>query len=248
MSRIVIFLFLTILPSVHAEDRAALRLFMQGDFLFQKHCSACHGKSGRGDGQMGRDVEPQPRDFREGVFKFRSTPMGFLPTDEDLLRTIRRGIAGTAMPSFPAFRDAEKTALLAYIKGFSQRWKDPALAGKPVGIPPPPVWMKDEEQAQPHVMSGKAVYTVHCATCHGAEGRGDSPAAEGLKDAWDKPISPANLAIPGLRSGPEPEDVFRTVATGMDGTPMVGHLDTLGPEKIWDLVAFIRSLAGSLKE
>jgi hypothetical protein len=30
---------------------------------------------------------------------------------------------------------------------------------------------------------------------------------------------------------------------GLDGTPMSGHLETLGADKIRDLVAYIRSLA-----
>ena len=39
----------------------------------------------------------RPRDFRTGLFKFRSTPSGSLPTDDDLLRTVTQGVRWTGM-------------------------------------------------------------------------------------------------------------------------------------------------------
>jgi hypothetical protein len=87
-------------PSTTCADRQAeIRLFMKGDHVFQKHCAECHGKSGRGDGVLAADAVIKPRNFRSGIFKFRSTPLGFLPTNADLTRTIRTGVAGTMMPS-----------------------------------------------------------------------------------------------------------------------------------------------------
>ena len=40
---------------------------------------------------------PYPRDYRMGIFKFKSTPRGEKPTKADLARLIRDGIAGTNM-------------------------------------------------------------------------------------------------------------------------------------------------------
>ncbi len=40
---------------------------------------------------------PYPRDYRMGIFKFKSTPRGDKPTREDLARLIRNGISGTNM-------------------------------------------------------------------------------------------------------------------------------------------------------
>ena len=42
----------------------------------------------------------KPRDFTKGIFKFRTTPLGSLPTEADLMRTIRTGVSGTMMPTF----------------------------------------------------------------------------------------------------------------------------------------------------
>jgi hypothetical protein len=65
--------------------------------------------TGRGDGPAADTMWPRPRDFgdmvRDGFeedklqpkFKFRTTKQGWLPTDEDLYRTISRGLTGTAM-------------------------------------------------------------------------------------------------------------------------------------------------------
>ncbi len=34
-----------------------------GEPLYQRHCAACHGPRGRGDGQQGRAFDPGPPDF-----------------------------------------------------------------------------------------------------------------------------------------------------------------------------------------
>ncbi len=41
--------------------------------LYRKHCLACHGLSGDGAGPNAADLDPYPRDFRNGVFKYAST-------------------------------------------------------------------------------------------------------------------------------------------------------------------------------
>jgi hypothetical protein len=85
-------------------DRA---LQPQGRYVFQRNCAVCHGAFGDGRGEMGREIQPRPRDFNRGLFKYRSTPPGKLPTNEDLERTIRDGLAGTAMPMFQNLTDRE---------------------------------------------------------------------------------------------------------------------------------------------
>ena len=67
--------------------------------LFRKHCAQCHGITGDGLGPAAALLNPYPRDFRRGSFKFKSTPQGAKPTHSDLVRTIEQGIPGTSMPS-----------------------------------------------------------------------------------------------------------------------------------------------------
>ena len=78
--------------------------------LFRKHCVNCHGLSGDGRGPAAMLLEPYPRDFRRGTFKFKSTPVGRKPTAEDLHRTLSEGIPGTAMPSFKALEESQEFA------------------------------------------------------------------------------------------------------------------------------------------
>ncbi len=238
-----VFLLLFGSQPAHAEGGDELRLYMRGEFLFQKNCAVCHGRSGKGDGPLAKDVPVLPRNFRDVVFKFRSTPPGFQPTDADLKRTIRRGIAGSTMPVFDSLTDGEIEALIAYIKAFSKRWNDPERIVQSITIPGIPPWFAQPVAADPHISAGKKVFTAHCAICHGDDARGAGPAAGGLLDLAGRPILPGDLTQPALRSGPEPSDIFRTLATGMDGTPMPAYLEALGAETIWDLTAYILSLA-----
>ena len=79
-------------------DSADLRAL--GQEVFVDHCAGCHGARGDGAGRAATFLSPLPRDFTAGVFKFRSTPSGSLPTDGDLFRTITRGVRWTAMPTW----------------------------------------------------------------------------------------------------------------------------------------------------
>ena len=60
--------------------------------------------------------QDRPRNFTLGVFKFRLTPSGSLPDDGDLLRTITRGVRGTAMPSWHELPQKDTLAVIQYIK------------------------------------------------------------------------------------------------------------------------------------
>jgi mono/diheme cytochrome c family protein len=225
-----------------ADERDEMRLYMKGDYVYQRHCADCHGRKGRGDGPLAEGVALKPRDFRKGVFKFRSTPMGKLPTDADLARTIRQGVPGSLMPAFGKLRDEEVRAVLVYLKSMSRRWHDQTLQVEPLNIPEEPAWLQDEGMLSAHVDAGRARFAQHCASCHGENGRGDGVAAAALVDHWGQPIAPVDLTSPIRRSGPARADVFRTIAMGLDGTPMVGYLEPFGPEAIWEVVAFVESL------
>lgn len=93
----------------------------KGRMLYMQHCMHCHGVSGDGNGPTAPYLNPLPRDYRLGVFKFTST----LPQDrarrDDLHRTIRNGIPGTYMPSFLLLRDDELEAITEYIRWLAMR-------------------------------------------------------------------------------------------------------------------------------
>jgi len=89
--------------------------------LYRQHCAGCHGISGDGAGPSAALLNPYPRDYRRGIFKFTSTLPGIKPTKDDLRMTLLRGIPGTAMPSFARLPEEELDALVEYVKYLSIR-------------------------------------------------------------------------------------------------------------------------------
>ncbi|MCC6511991.1 MAG: cytochrome c [Pirellulaceae bacterium] len=89
--------------------------------LYREHCVHCHGTSGNGLGPTATFLNPYPRDFRLGVFKFKSTPFGRKPTRTDLTRLLKEGIMGTSMPSFRLLKDDELESLVDYVIYLSAR-------------------------------------------------------------------------------------------------------------------------------
>lgn len=89
--------------------------------LYQEHCVICHGISGSGAGPASRFQLPYPRDFRAGVFKWKSTDRNHKPTREDLGRLLIHGIPGAPMPSFAIVEPSERDALVDYVIYLSVR-------------------------------------------------------------------------------------------------------------------------------
>jgi mono/diheme cytochrome c family protein len=89
--------------------------------LYREHCAHCHGITGNGRGPTASVLNPYPRDFTAGKFKFKSTPKSERPTKEDLRRTLHEGIPGTSMPSFHLLPDNQLDALIEYVMYLSLR-------------------------------------------------------------------------------------------------------------------------------
>ncbi len=95
--------------------------------LYREHCAHCHGITGDGRGPTAEFLNPYPRDYREGVSKFKSTLGKMPPTDDDLHRILEEGIPGTAMPTFRLLKGYELDGLVDYvrylsIRGQKERW------------------------------------------------------------------------------------------------------------------------------
>ena len=209
----------------------------KGESLYQEHCASCHGADGDGKGKVASDLSTKPRNFTKGIYKFRSTPSGELPTDKDLLRTIAVGIPGTAMEGYQELPQTDLLALVAYLKTFSPRFLK-RRPGTPIIVPSP------RPMTSEATTRGRHVYRqMYCAACHGEKALGDGELAQGLTDTNGDPIQPANLTTGKLKSGQGPQAIYRTIMTGLDGTPMPSYGDSLDPEEGWDLALYIFSLA-----
>jgi len=211
----------------------------RGRQLFAANCAVCHGEQGDGGGMATHMLVVPPRDFRRGTFKFRSTPTGSLPTDADLFQTVTDGLRWTGMVGRPDLSAADRRALVAFIKTFSPRFTlDQPRA--PVHIPTRP------PTTAALVREGKAIYAdAGCGECHGAAGRGDGPSARGQRDAWGHPTRPSDLTWRPLKRGADATSVYRTIVTGLDGTPMPSYAEALDPNQVWALVAFLETLVPS---
>ncbi|QDU78699.1 Cytochrome c [Polystyrenella longa] len=108
-------------PEAEAEVSIGGHQLIEGQRLYMKHCVHCHGVTGDGEGATAKYLNPKPRDFRLGLFKFKSTDYSDKPSHDDLLRTLDDGIPGTYMPSFKLLPEKEKASIVEYVRWLSMR-------------------------------------------------------------------------------------------------------------------------------
>ena len=226
---------LIIAATVYAQDVGDAP---RGKDVYEQYCALCHGEQGDGKGHYSKDTTPAPRDFRQGTFKWRSTPSGSLPTDTDLEKVLVNGLFGTSMSSFAtSLNHHQRLDVIAYIKTFSPRFATEKPEA-PIAIPPEPPYTAES------VARGKAVFKkMNCAQCHGDEAQGDGESADDLTDDWDNPIVPYDLTEGHIKCGNNGADIYRVFMTGLNGTPMPSFADSISPAEAWDLVHFIQSLS-----
>jgi mono/diheme cytochrome c family protein len=93
----------------------------EGRNLYMTHCVHCHGVAGDGNGPTARFLNPLPRDYRQGIFKFKSTLAALKPSRADLRHTLEQGIPGTYMPSFVLLGEEKLLLLVDYVRWLSIR-------------------------------------------------------------------------------------------------------------------------------
>ena len=220
-----------------------------GKNVYARRCEGCHGLTGNGNGPAATFMYKfRPRNFNAGVFKFRLTPSGSLPQDGDLYRTVTRGIRGSSMPSWHMLPDKVRIAVIQYIKyelavdrsdpeePYHYFVEEPAEAPMYIGMAPEP--------SEDIVKHGKEVWQqAKCWECHGNSGKGDGDKSRELEDDFGYPILPADLTAGLYKSGPSVKDIYRTVTTGLSGTPMPSYGDSLPEEDRWALAYFVLSLS-----
>lgn len=226
--------------SVAARVEPSPTLAARGEELFHIRCAGCHGLSGEGNGPAAELMQVKPRDLTEGIFKFRSTPKGTMPTDEDLFRTISAGFPQYGMPSFEYLSAEDRWALVYHVKSLSEEWSA-TPAGKPVHVDRPRA-ATDEALAR-----GRQLFReLKCTDCH-AGPDGEPPKIVHLKDDWGRPIQARDYSKGPLyfKSGGRPQDIARVVLTGIPGTPMGSYSDEIkkSPDDLWALANYVHSLA-----
>ena len=111
-------------PRFLGGQEVSAEVLNAGHRSYEMRCASCHGHDGSGQGPAATGLAATPRDFRRGDFKYKSTPEGQLPTDDDIDITIRNGKLRNGMPAFAGLADADRHAIIQYIKTFSPRWAE----------------------------------------------------------------------------------------------------------------------------
>ncbi|MCP4937487.1 MAG: c-type cytochrome, partial [bacterium] len=172
------------------------------------------GDEGDGLGPAAEFLNPPPRDFTLGLFKFKTTAFDEdLPNDEDLLRMIRDGMPGTAMPGWSdMLSEQDMINVGAYIKTFAE------LEGEPESQLDYGTQVKTSDES---IAAGKVLFEEgdRCTECHGVEGKGN--AIKKLKNDNGERTWPRNLTKPWtFRAGNDPREIFARVSTGIPTTQM----------------------------
>jgi mono/diheme cytochrome c family protein len=234
--------------------------------LFAQHCASCHGPQGEGDGIA--HLTTKARYFGAEPFKFTSTTGTRIPTDADLVATLKRGIVGSSMPSFAQLRADELDALVGHVRVLTRQGLYAQLTRKAVkefedgGDEVDPVKVTVKADAQVHVgtplsvpaafkptspqsvAAGKVVFTGSCASCHGPAGRGDGPQTVDPKFVNDNGTKavPRNLTAGVYKGGGEKANLYARLMIGIPGTPMPAGT-TLTPEQLDDLLNYVLSMS-----
>jgi mono/diheme cytochrome c family protein len=226
---------------VPAKPEVTAAFVEHGKNVYTQNCAACHGTDGDGKGDAAAFLLPKPRDFTTGNYRLRTTPMGQLPTDVDLFRSVSLGMPGTPMPPWKhILSEDDRWAVVEYLKTLSPRFSSTNESGGVVINPATPA--KRNEAA---LADGRELFTrLACVTCHGESGRGDGPSAINLVDDSGSRIKPRDFSRPAtFKSGYSTRDIARSILTGFSGTPMLGFHGTIAEEDAWKLAYYVESFA-----
>lgn len=228
-----------------------------GAELFRKACAGCHGSTGKGDGPVIKKfpLSTLPANLATPLYsiKIRSTLIGSPPRDEDLYRTLTRGLPGTAMWSFSALSPDDRWALVQHIKTLAPEYK--SEQAPVVAIP------KKVPRDSKIVDAGAPIYSNVCQACHGADGLGGSPRLRDPETGREFPgLDFANKGGLELLSGLSDDDIARTLMTGLhDRSPMRSFRayffsenateseKALNERNFWGLVYYVQDLIAAQK-
>ena len=235
-----------------------------GRRLFVLHCGACHGPEGDGNGLAVRHLFPRPRDLRWEPSRLVSTKNG-VPTLDDTVSVLRRGIPGTSMPSNDGLDDNELRLLAEEVRrlnraGLRERLvNELELDGEEVSqddveesvdfltspgeaIVVPPIGPAEPSS----LVRGREVYLeLGCASCHGEDGAG--VAEQTWHDERGFPVRARDLARDLLKGGQDATSVYLRIAAGMPGSPHPSS-GGLSRQPLIDLVQFCLSLSREPKK
>jgi len=226
-----------------AMMEASPRLLQVGRTTYERNCAPCHGLNGDGLGPAAYLLYPKPRNFQAARYRLVST-WNFAPTNEDLFRTISRGMPGSSMPSWSHLTQETRWGLVHFIKSLSQNpfeigedHQPQSRTDRPSGrvqVPAEPPYTAQAE------VRARELYARDCANCHGRAARGDGPQSQ--EDSEGFPVRPRDLSSGIYKGSPEPQEIYKRIVAGQPGSPMPSHPHLYGADA-WHLVHWVLSLS-----
>jgi mono/diheme cytochrome c family protein len=251
-------------PQVLGGVEVPAAVLNRGARAYMTACRPCHGHLGDGRGPQAVGMSPPPRDLRLGVVSFSSAPAGSVWRDEDVVRIVRGGLAGTGMRAWTDVSEEDLAAIVQFVKTLSPRFRGEVPADA-VAVSPDP-WAARPAGRPEAVARGRAVYhgVARCQACHPAyaapeEIQGWARAAGVVAEPRPDPARPLRVAsdfgrlleatdfrvgpLRAVRPGHRAEDLYRSIAAGLGGTAMPTWKGVLPEEDLWALVHYVDSLA-----
>ena len=230
-------LLLLVSPVLAQEGAAPSGDVEAGKKVYEKRCVHCHGIEGRGDGVGADRFRPRPANFARAKYKYASTQKDELPTDDDLFRTVSKGLPYTGMPAWEdVLGEQERKQVVQYIKTFSDKFAEATAPPKAIafGTKVPP--------SAESITKGKDLFfnKAECNRCHGDEGRADG------KNAAELAVWPRNFTKGWtFRRGNAPEEIFQRITRGIIVMPSFaeGENVELTPEERWHIANYVNSLS-----
>jgi len=126
---------------------------------------------------------------------------------------------------------------LSYQEATPPKHPDPTIFPQVTGETTPGLDLQKMLSSTPEAAArGKKVFGTYCVVCHGADGKGDGPAATGLKPP------PRNFtSSSGWTRGYTIADIYTTITEGVKGTGM-GAFNMISPQDRFALAHYIESL------
>lgn len=208
----------------------------RGAALYARHCAVCHGQDGDANTPVAQLLLPRPTPFRDGLFKLVSTTNG-VPTDDDLVATLRRGMPGSTMMSWGWMPDDDLRALAREVRRIAVRgrtdsiWRTAAIAQRPLNLEQ--AAEEARRQLEPGAVidtgtlavatdanagEGERLFNRHCAVCHGQDGRGLPATRDWPTDGtW---LMPRDFTSGYLRGEPSHRGLALRIRAGMPGAHM----------------------------
>ena len=89
------------------------------------------------------------------------------------------------------------------------------------------------------IKRGKQLFTIHCVSCHGVDGRGDTEMREFLK------TPPSDLSDDQWTHGDSEDAIFDVIKVGRTARDMPAFSEKLSDERTWQIVGYIKYLGGA---